>query len=87
MSLLDGMQKFPCFIFYIKPDVRIKNVELSHDDEFLRETFKNTVKADEYTKKMFNIYDAVMKNGGPAQVIFGKKLLIIFINNYRYQSF
>jgi hypothetical protein len=33
------------------------------------------VKADEYTKKMFNIYDAVMKNGGPAQVIFGKNLL------------
>jgi hypothetical protein len=36
---------------------------------------------------MFNIYDAVMKNGGPAQVIFGKKLLIIFLKNYRYQSF
>lgn len=41
--------------------------KLSHDDEFLRETFKNTVKADEYTKKMFNIYEAIMKQGGPTQ--------------------
>lgn len=54
---------------HLQPLLQELFYKLSHDDAFLRETFMHTVKADEYTRRVFDIYDAVMKSGGPAQDI------------------
>lgn len=34
---------------------------VAHDTEFLRETLANTIKVDEFTRKLFEIYEIVLK--------------------------
>lgn len=41
---------------------------VAHDTEFLRETLANTIKADEFTRNLFNIYERVLAENGSVQV-------------------
>lgn len=43
---------------------------VAHDTEFLRETLANTIQVDEFTGKLFKIYERVLTENGDAQVIF-----------------
>lgn len=36
---------------------------VAHDEEFLRDTLKNTIKVDTFTGSLFEIYETVMKEG------------------------
>lgn len=42
---------------------------VAHDVNFLRETLANTIKVDEFTRRLFDIYEKILADGGPAQVI------------------
>ena len=37
--------------------------KVAHDHDFLEETLKNTIKVDEFTKRLYDIYVAVRKEG------------------------
>merc|ERR1712066_320235 len=41
--------------------------KVAHDYDFLSESLKNTIKVDEFTGRLWNIYDAICKEGGPSQ--------------------
>ena len=41
---------------------------MAHDDEFLTTSLRNTIKVDHFTKRLFDIYERVKKEGGPTQV-------------------
>ena len=41
--------------------------KVAHDKKFLTETLKNTIQVDEFTRKLFEIYETV-QNEGVAQV-------------------
>lgn len=41
---------------------------VAHDTEFLRDTLANTIKVDEFTRNLYNIYERILAEGGPAQV-------------------
>ncbi|XP_023333170.1 glutathione synthetase isoform X2 [Eurytemora carolleeae] len=43
--------------------------KVAHDDDFLRESLKNTIQVDDFTGRLFQLYDKVQKHGGSAQVI------------------
>jgi len=45
--------------------------KVAHDDEFLRQALKNTVKVDEFTGKLWEVYETVRKEGGPTQLSLG----------------
>lgn len=36
---------------------------VAHDTEFLRDTLKNTIKGDEFTARLFKIYEKTLLNG------------------------
>ena len=40
---------------------------VAHDTEFLRETLANTIKVDEFTRNLFNVYEKILADGS-AQV-------------------
>ena len=42
--------------------------KVAHDYEFLRETLRNTVEVDEFTGKLWSIYQTICDEGGPTQV-------------------
>ena len=44
--------------------------QVAHDDDFLRQSLKNTIQVDDFTGRLFQLYDKVQKNGGSAQVYF-----------------
>ena len=48
--------------------------KVAHDRKFLTETLKNTIEVDEFTRKLFEIYETV-QNEGVAQVRFFSFLL------------
>lgn len=41
---------------------------VAHDTEFLRDTLANTIKVDEFTGKLFEIYERTLADGGTSQV-------------------
>jgi len=43
--------------------------KVAHDDGFLRKALEQTIKVDDFTRKLFEIYDEVISTGGPAQEI------------------
>lgn len=49
---------------------------VAHDTEFLRETLANTVKVDVFTRNLFNIFERIIEEGGPAQVCIPNANLI-----------
>lgn len=62
-------------------DIQIVFNELMHkvayDKEFLRDCLKDTIKVDEFTKNLFDIYETIEKEGGPSQV------KIHYYNNFK----
>lgn len=42
--------------------------KVAHDKEFLSHCLKDTIKVDDFTNKLFNIYTTVENEGGSAQV-------------------
>ena len=36
---------------------------VAHDDEFLTTTLAETIKVDEFTRNLFNVYKKVLANG------------------------
>lgn len=49
---------------------------VAHDTEFLRETLANTIKVDEFTANLFNIYEKVLADGGSEQVFYQLKHIL-----------
>jgi len=43
--------------------------KVAHDDDFLKSSLKNTIKVDEFTKRLFDVYEKVQAQGGPTQEI------------------
>jgi len=43
--------------------------KVAHDNDFLNESLKNTIKVDDFTKRLFEIYEKVQEQGGPTQEI------------------
>ena len=43
--------------------------KVAHDYQFLKDSLKNTIKVDIFTKKLFEIYEKVQEQGGPTQQI------------------
>lgn len=41
---------------------------VAHDTEFLRETLANTIKVDEFTRNLFNIYERILAEDVGARV-------------------
>jgi len=41
--------------------------KVAHDYEFLKESLKHTIKVDEFTGKLWSIYETIMSEGGPTQ--------------------
>lgn len=56
---------------------------VAHDTEFLCETLANTVKVDEFTGNLFNIFERIIAEGGPTQV---SKVIHYFITLTRGRS-
>ena len=42
--------------------------QVAHDYNFLRESLKNTIKVDDFTGRLWKIYQTIMDEGGPTQV-------------------
>merc|ERR1719245_3004216 len=42
---------------------------VAHNYNFLREALKHTIKVDEFTGKLWEIYETIKSEGGPVQVI------------------
>ena len=42
--------------------------KVAHDNEFLKETLKQTIEVDEFTKRLYDIHQTIQNEGGPAQV-------------------
>ncbi len=42
--------------------------QVAYDNQFLTDALRNTIKVDEFTRKLFEIYEDVQKAGGPVQV-------------------
>jgi len=40
---------------------------VAHNDDFLREALKHTIKVDEFTGKLWEIYETIKSEGGPVQ--------------------
>lgn len=51
---------------------------VAHDTEFLRETLANTVKVDEFTGNLFKIFERILAEGGPTQVMPMRRSIIYF---------
>jgi len=43
--------------------------KVAHDDAFLRKALQHTIKVDDFTRRLFEIYDEMMSTGGPVQEI------------------
>eukprot|EP00092_Neocalanus_flemingeri_P030197 GFUD01032776.1.p1 GENE.GFUD01032776.1~~GFUD01032776.1.p1 ORF type:complete len:483 (+),score=157.98 GFUD01032776.1:127-1575(+) len=43
--------------------------KVAHDYDFLKETLKHTIKVDEFTGRLWNIYETIMGEGGPTQEV------------------
>lgn len=41
---------------------------VAHDTEFLRDTLAKTIKVDEFTRKLYEIHERILAEGGPSQV-------------------
>ena len=41
---------------------------MAHDYNFLREALKNTIQVDDFTGRLWNIYETIQQEGGPSQV-------------------
>eukprot|EP00092_Neocalanus_flemingeri_P081177 GFUD01101330.1.p1 GENE.GFUD01101330.1~~GFUD01101330.1.p1 ORF type:complete len:500 (+),score=134.48 GFUD01101330.1:58-1500(+) len=41
--------------------------KVAHDYDFLRECLKHTIKVDEFTGRLWNVYETIMSEGGPTQ--------------------
>merc|ERR1719187_1033994 len=44
---------------------------VAHNDDFLREALKHTIKVDEFTGKLWEIYETIKSEGGPVQLDLG----------------
>eukprot|EP00092_Neocalanus_flemingeri_P069964 GFUD01085827.1.p1 GENE.GFUD01085827.1~~GFUD01085827.1.p1 ORF type:complete len:481 (+),score=152.43 GFUD01085827.1:71-1513(+) len=43
--------------------------KVAHDYDFLKETLNHTIKVDEFTGRLWNIYETIMGEGGPTQEV------------------
>jgi len=43
--------------------------KVAHDYDFLKESLKHTIKVDEFTGRLWNIYETIMSEGGPTQEV------------------
>eukprot|EP00092_Neocalanus_flemingeri_P041729 GFUD01045450.1.p1 GENE.GFUD01045450.1~~GFUD01045450.1.p1 ORF type:complete len:481 (+),score=147.92 GFUD01045450.1:73-1515(+) len=43
--------------------------KVAHDYDFLKETLKHTIKVDDFTGRLWNIYETIMSEGGPTQEV------------------
>ena len=43
-------------------------LQVAHDYDFMREALKNTIQVDDFTGKLWNIYETIQQEGGPSQV-------------------
>lgn len=41
---------------------------VANDNDFLRETLANTIKVDDFTRRLYNIHERIISEGGPSQV-------------------
>ena len=41
---------------------------MAHDYNFLKESLKHTIKVDEFTGRLWEIYETIRSEGGPLQV-------------------
>lgn len=41
---------------------------VANDNDFLRETLANTIKVDDFTRRLYNIHERINNEGGPTQV-------------------
>jgi len=45
--------------------------KVAHDYDFLKESLKHTIKVDQFTGKLWSIYETIMSEGGPSQLSLG----------------
>jgi len=66
---------FPRNEFYKACELQVIVNELmhkvAHDYEFLRDCLKNTIQVDDFTGRLWKIYQTIMDEGGPSQVSLG----------------
>ena len=51
--------------------------KVAHDHEFLRDTLRNTVEVDEFTGRLWGIYQTICDEGGPSQVLILYALFLL----------
>jgi len=51
----------------LQPIVNELMHNVAHDYSFLKESLKHTIKVDDFTGRLWNIYETIMNEGGPAQ--------------------
>jgi len=57
--------------------------KVAHDDEFLTQSLKNTIKVDEFTGKLFEIYEKVKEQGGsPQELSLGMLRSDLMLDNH-----
>lgn len=59
---------------------------VAHDTEFLRETLANTIKVDEFTRNLYNIYERILADGGPAQVKYAHQISKFFFPGFKFST-
>lgn len=54
-------------------------LQVAHDYDFLKEALKNTIKVDEFTGRLWNIYETICQEGGPSQVKTTFCIFLLFL--------
>ena len=55
---------------------------MAHGYEFLREALKNTIQVDEFTGRLWNIYETIQQEGGPSQVTKRRPLSAVVLTSF-----
>lgn len=58
--------------------------KIAYDKEFLSNCLKETIKVDEFTKRLFDIYETIENEGGSAQVRIIICILIFVLIHMRF---
>ena len=55
-------------------------IQVAHDYDFLKDALKHTILVDDFTGRLWKIYQTIMDEGGPNQV----KTVQIVCPNYKF---
>ena len=60
--------------------------KVAHDNAFLEETLRHTIKVDEFTGRLFKIHQTLINEGGSAQVCI-YEIYILYIDIFNMESY